>query len=273
MEYQEIHDQCPVCGSTRLCSAEGEVCCPACGAVLGRDYQPENAQSESKLNLYQATEVGTAKVNLECARHMHEANPDKSALSNACTKLELPLHASQDASAIYHTMQEQRQKEWIEYALRLEDLTNKAKKDLAGEGEVAALKGCRPKRSTKAQTAAFAIDLVCKKNGLPRADDQIIDAVMMNFGVKRKFTMLKAYSLNEITARNAGIDCSYPKQVYHIRLLLSGMQGKIGSGALYYKIMRHAIMNLQKITAGREDARAARAVGLALKGIRLHVPV
>jgi len=149
---------------------------------------------------------------------------------------------------------------------RLEDLASRARKDIAGEGEVAAHKRCRPKRSTKAQTAAFAIDLACKKNGLPRTDDQVIDAVMMNFGVKRKFTMLKAYWLNEITARNAGIDCSYPKQVYHIRLLLSGMQGKIGSGALYCKVMRQAIMNLQNITDGNEDARAARASRACAKG-------
>lgn len=273
MEDDEILTKCPHCGCLRLCNIEGEVCCTGCGAVLGNDYVQEQQHSEAKLNLYQATEVGTGKVRLECARRIHQPSSAASDLSNVCVKLDLPLYASQDARSIYQKVLRQRHSERIQYAARLRDLAELVKKGLAGEQEFAALKRQRPKGSTRAHTAVFAVHLVCKKYGLPRSDSQILEAVRMNFGIKRMFTVLKAYSLNEITAQELGIRCDCDKASYYVRLKLSKMQEVVGSGPLYDKIMRHAISNLQNISDMREDARASRAVELALRGAILHVQI
>lgn len=273
MEGDHVYYKCTYCKSTRLYNLEGEVCCAGCGAVIGEYYQPEQIQSEAKLNLYQATEVGTKKVNLDCARHMHEANPEISALSNVCVKLELPIYSSQDAKSIYQKVTRQKRKERIEFAAKLNDLACKVMAGAAGEGEYESLKRSRPKGCTKAHTATFAVHLVCTKYGLPRSDDDILEAVRMNFGVKRTFTVLMAYSLNEITAQELGIECDYNKADYYVRLVLSKMQDSLGTGPLYHKVMRLAISNLQNISDMRENARASRAVELALRGIRLNVPV
>lgn len=273
MDNDILYDRCPYCKNTSLCNAEDEICCTSCGAVLGHNYLPEQAQSESKLNLYQATEIGTKKVNLECARHMHESNPDKSALSNACVKLGLPIHVAHDANTIYRKIIRKRQKEKIEYAIRLKELADMVKRDKAGCEELEALKRCRPRGCTKAHTAAFALHSVCMMYGLPRTDEQILESVRMNFGVKRRFTMLKAYSLNGVTEHEFVIKPKCDKATTYVRLQLSKMQDKLGTGALYDKVMRHAIMNLEHIHEKREDARAAKAVELALGGIRLAVQI
>lgn len=264
---------CGTCGGARICVREGEVCCAGCGTVLGTDYQPEHAEYGSKLNLYQATEVGTARVALDCARHMHEAHPDKSLLSNACTKLQLPMHASREAAAIYHKVIQHRRKEKVEHALRLKHLALRKMAGLAESGELEALKANSPAGCTRAHTAAFAIHTVCRKLGLPRTEDEILEAIRMNFGARRNFTMLKAYTLNETVAREAGIECRYASDAYYVRLLLAGMRKKIGTGRMYDRVMRDATMNLQYVTESRANARASRAVSLALRGIRLYVPV
>ncbi|SRR5579875_195811 len=273
MFKMEDSNRCPHCDSTSLCSADGEICCTSCGAILGKEYEQEQVQPEAKLNLYQATELGTKKVDLECARHMHESNPDKSALSNACVKLELPIHVAYDANMIYNKVIRQRRKDRIEFAIRLRDLAKMFKKGKAGAEEFEALKRCRPKGCTKAHIASFAIYSVCRMYGLPRTDEQIIDAVRMNFGIKRRFTMLKTYSLNGVAAKDAGVKPEGEKATYYVRLALSKMQDKLGTGALYDMVMRHAIINLQYIQDEREDVRAAKAVKLALGGTIVCVPI
>ena len=264
---------CPHCTSTRLCIAESEVCCTSCGAVLGNDYQMQEIPSGSKLNLYQATEVGTKKVNLDCARHIHENNSDISQLSNVCVKLDLPIYAAQDANAIYQKISRQKQKERQEHAEKLKKLSTLAQKDMEQEENLADLKRERPKGCTRAHVAAFAVHLVCRKYGLPRSDKQILEGIRMNFGIKRTFTILKAYSLNEITAQEIGIECNHDKASYYVRLLLSRLQNTIGSGHLYGIIERQTISNLRNIDDTRADARAHRALGLAIKGAKLNVRI
>lgn len=264
---------CPHCAGTRLCIAESEVCCSSCGAVLGNDYQLQEAPSGSKLNLYQATEVGTKKVNLDCARHIHENNSDISQLSNVCVKLDLPIYAAQDANAVYQKILRQKQKERQEHAEKLKKLSTLAQKDLKQEENLADLKRERPKGCTRAHIATFAVHLVCRKYGLPRSDKQILEAVRMNFGVKRTFTILKSYSLNEITAQELGIECNHDKASYYVRLMLSRLQDAIGTGQLYDTIERQAFANLQKISDRREDVRAHRALDLAVRGARLYVQI
>ncbi len=264
---------CPHCAGTKLCIAESEICCSSCGAVLGNDYQLQEAPSGSKLNLYQATEVGTKKVNLDCARHIHENNSDISHLSNVCVKLDLPIYAAQDTNAIYQKISRQKQKERQEHAEKLRKFPTIPLEGTEQEESLAVIKRNRPKGCTRAHIAAFALHLVCRKYGLPRSDQQILEAVRMNFGVKRTFTILKAYSLNEITAQELGIECNHDKASYYVRLLLSRLQGTIGAGQLYDTIERHAISNLRNIDDKREDVRARRALYLALKGARLDVRV
>ncbi|MGH2612247.1 MAG: hypothetical protein ACRDFB_04265 [Rhabdochlamydiaceae bacterium] len=264
---------CPHCAGTRLCVTESEVCCSSCGAVLGNDYQLQEAPSGSKLNLYQATEVGTKKVNLDCARHIHENNPDISQLSNVCVKLDLPIYAAQDANSIYQKILRQKQKEREEYLEKLRKLSALVQKGLEQEENLAVIKRNRPKGCTRAHIAAFAVHLVVRKYGLPRTDPEILEAVRMNFGIKRTFTILKAYSLNEITAQELGIVCRYDKASYYMRLLLSKLRPTICSEHLYGTIERLAVTNLQNIDEKREDARARRALDLAIKGARLDVRV
>ena len=171
---------CPHCASTRLCVSENEVCCTTCGAVVGKDFQLQEAPAGSKLNLYQATEVGTKKVNLDCARHIHENNSDISQLSNICVKLDLPIYAAQDANAIYQKILRQKQKEREEHAEKLRDLSAPTGEDSQQEETISLLKRSRPKGCTKAHIAAFAVHLVCKKYGLPRSDNQILVAFRLN---------------------------------------------------------------------------------------------
>ncbi len=141
------------------------------------------------------------------------------------------------------------------------------------EESLAVIKRNRPKGCTRAHIAAFALHLVCRKYGLPRSDQQILEAVRMNFGVKRTFTILKAYSLNEITAQELGIECNHDKASYYVRLLLTRLQSAIGNGQLYGTIERQTIVNLRNIDDRRADARAHRALDLAMKGAKLNVRV
>lgn len=270
---QDSYSRCPHCECPKLCNMEGEVCCTGCGAVLGSEYSQEEVQSESRLNLYQATGVGTRKVDLECARHIHEPESEISLLSNACVKLNLPIYAAKDASAMYQKIARKKHGEKIEYAEKLHSLAERAIRGLAVEKDLAELQSSRPKGCTRAHTAVFAVHLACKRYGIPRDDSQILEAVRMNFGIKRTFTVLKAYSLNEATARQVGIKCDCDRAVYYVRLELAKLQDRIGTGHLYDRIMRQAVANLQRISDRREDARAHRAVNLALRGARNYVQV
>jgi len=265
---------CPGCGCDKLHTADYETVCTGCGMVMSREYQlQEEAVSGSKLNLYQVTEIGTKKVNLECARHIHENKSDVSQISNVCVKLDLPIYSAQDVNIIYQKLSKYKQQERKTYSEKLRNLSALVVKDLEREESVTILKRNRPKGCTKAHIAAFAVHLVCRKYGLPKSDEQIIKAIRMNFGIKRTFTILKAYSLNEITAQELGIECKYDKANYYMRLLLSRLQRTIGNGHLYYKIEHQAIANLQNIDDKREAVRAKRALDLAIRGAKLHVRI
>lgn len=275
LEFTERQNpaSCTGCGCNKLHAADHELVCTGCGIVLGTQYQFQETVSGSKLNLYQVTEIGTKRVNLECARHIHENKSDVSQISNVCVKLDLPIYAAQDVNTIYQKLSKQKQEERKTYAERLRKVSALVQKGLEGEESIGILKRNRPKGCTKAHIATFAVHLVCRKYGLPKSDEQILEAIRMNFGIKRNFTILKAYSLNEIAAQELGIECRYHKASYYMRLLLSRLQGTIGSGHLYDTIERQAVANLQNIDDKREDVRAKRALDLAIRGAKLHVRV
>jgi len=271
--YNMMNNKCPRCNKLSLCVMDNEICCSKCGIVLGPDYQLQETTSSSKLNLYQITEVGCKKVNLEFARHIHENKSDVSQISNVCVKLDLPIYAAQDINIVYKKLSKHKQQERKAYAEKLKQLLDLVAKGLEKEETVAILKRTKPKGCTKAHIVAFAAHLSCRKYGLPRSDAQIIEAIKMNFGMKRTFTILKTYSLNRITAESLGIVCDYDKSNYYVRILLISLRKKIGDGLLYQKIERKAIDNLQFISDLRENTRAQRALDLALEGATLNVHI
>jgi len=264
--YNMTNNKCPRCNKLGLCVTDNEICCSKCGIVLGSDYQLQETTSSSKLNLYQITEVGCKKVNLEFARHIHENKSDVSQISNVCVKLDLPIYAAQDINIVYQKLSKHKQRERKAYSDLIKQYENDGK-------DISELKRTKPKGCTKAHIVAFASHLACRKYGLPKSDAQIIEAIKMNFGMKRTFTILKTYSLNRITAESLGIVCDYDKSNYYVRILLNKIRSKIGDGPLFNKIQRQAIENLTHITDTRENTRAQRALDLALEGAKLNVQV
>lgn len=264
--YNMTNNKCPTCNKFSLCVIDNEICCNKCGIVLGPDYQLQETTSRSKLNLYQIAEVGCKKANLEFARHIHENKSDVSQISNVCVKLDLPIYAAQDVNIVYQKLSKHKHMEKKVYS-------DSIKQHNTDDTKFLELKRTRPKGCTKAHIVAFAVHLVCRKYGLPRSDVQIIEAIKMNFGMKRTFTILKTYSLNRITAENLGIVCNYDKSNYYMRILLGKIRSKIGDGPLFHKIQRHAIENLSHIADTRENIRARRALDLALEGAKLNVHV
>lgn len=256
-DYNTISNKCPRCNKISLCVIDNELCCNKCGMVLGPDYQLQEIEPNSKLNLYQVAEVGCKKVNLEFARHIHENKSDVSQISNVCVKLDLPIYVAQEINFVYQKLLKNKLKEKKSYV--------DSKKNNS------TLK--RPKGCTKAHMVSFAVHLACRKYGLPRSDLQILEAVKMNFGMVRNFTILKAYSLNQVNASNLGIICKYDKSNYYIRILLQKIRAKIGDGPLFNKIQRQMIENLAYITDARENIRVQRALDLALEGAKLNVQV
>lgn len=255
-------NNCPICNKNSLCVIDNEICCNKCGIVLGPDYQLQETAPSSKLNLYQVSEVGCKKVNLEFARHIHENKSDVSQISNICVKLDLPIYVAQEINIVYQKLLKHKQKEKKAYA-----------ESIVHNEDISELKRTRPKGCTKAHIVTFAVHLACRKYGLPRSDSQILEAIKMNFGMARTFTILKAYSLNQITASSLGIVCDYDKSTYYMRILLNKIHSKIGDGLLFHKIQRLAIENLVHITDARQNIKAQRALDLALEGAKLNVQV
>lgn len=273
MIYDGDLTSCPHCKSERLCTTDDEICCTSCGAVLGQDCQVPETRPPARLNLYQATEVGTGKVDLDCAKHMHDSSSETSAMSNICVKLGLPIYAAQDSNIFYQKIIRKKREDRIAYSRKLIALSTVASSGLVGPEQLDRIKRSRPRACTRAHVAVFSVHTACRKYGLPRSDEQILEAVRMNLGIKRMFTVLKAYSLNEATARELGIECDYDMSSYYLRLLLSRLQQKIGEGPLYNRIASSAAANLQKISDSRDNTKAQRAFELALHGARLDVQI
>ena len=122
------NNKCPRCNKLSLCVTDNEICCSKCGIVLGPDYQLQETTSSSKLNLYQITEVGCKKVNLEFARHIHENKSDVSQISNVCVKLNLPIYAAQDINIVYQKLSKHKQQERKAYAEKLKQLLESGRK-------------------------------------------------------------------------------------------------------------------------------------------------
>lgn len=263
---RDFNAVCPNCGRTRAILVDAEVCCTRCGAVLGTESLSGEAPPFSKLNLYQMESVGTAKVALECARHIHEQDRDMSRMSSVCVKLDLPMYAAKDAYSTYAKVLRRTREDRAAFARSL------AAFPAPPHGSPPATLE-RPKYFTKAHVAAFAIHLSCNRYALPRSDSAILAAVKSNFGAKKEFTILRAYSLVELTARDLGIGLVFDKSSYHLRLLLTRLQQEIGPCEAYDRVSVLAFENLLMILKGRDDDRARRAFEIAKRSVGLHVQV
>lgn len=239
---------------------------------MGREYQLQEAPLVSKLNLYQATEIGTANVDLECARHIHEST-DASQLSNVCVKLDLPLYAAQDVHIMFKKLTRKRMQDRDKYAIKRMELENLMELGMATDEDLHYLRMDRPKGCTKAHIVIFAVYFVCRKYRLPKTGEEIIEAVQMNFGNKRTFTMLKTCLRNDAMAQDLGIEYDCDSAEYYAKLLLRDLKKKMGASMTYDRIERYTFENLQYITDGRDDAKARRALNLAIKNTRLCVPI
>ena len=259
LSSQSAEGPCPHCGGSSIAVVESDICCASCGAVLDRDLQAPECPPAAKLNLYQATSIGGGRVDLDCARHFHEGDRDMSHISNACVKLNLPMYTSQEANSTYHKV------------ARKQRSAVRAARAQGWNGRVPP--SGRQRRFSRAHTAAFAMHDACRKYGIPKSESEIVEAVMMNFGIKQKFTMLKAYSLSEFVAQDAGVECGRENAEYYLRLLLSDLQSSIGPGQVYDGIVRRAFWNLQMISDVRQNSRARRALDLAKQGAVLNVRI
>ncbi|HJU13574.1 MAG TPA: hypothetical protein VJ792_03885 [Candidatus Nitrosotalea sp.] len=251
---------CNYCDSKNIVATEGDVCCASCGVVLDRFYEDDSTPISSKLNLYQATGIGGAKVRIECARHIHERKDDTSHISNICVKLDLPIHMAKEIDWLYHKVLKQKSVE-----SKGKGACNPVNK---GHHATTRMRGC-----TKAHIAAYAVHNTCTKYGMPKMDREVLDAVRMELGAKKEFTMLKAYSLVEFTVRAIGISCDFDRAEYYLRLLLARLRERIGTGQVYDRISLQAFSFLRMISDTRANAKARRALNLAVRGAGLHVQV
>lgn len=260
LEAADYPSTCIQCGSKRIICLQGEVCCSCCGSVLGSDYELDHASSLSKLNLFQATALGTAKVSLDIANHMHEGKDDVSRISNVCVKLDLPIALASEARRIYKKVM---QEKLAESGVRCE-----GSRQNDNSKQRPRLKGC-----TKAHLAAYAVHSVCTRRATPRTDADIISAVRMEFGAKKEFTMLKAYSLLEPTSRKIGIECDFDRAEYYLKILLARLRDKVGRGPTYDRISAQAFLFLKIISDNRANSRARRALKLAIRDTGLDVQI
>lgn len=207
-----------------------EIVCKRCGVVLGMDNSQETA-TESTLNLYHEIEPGTKPVKAEFTKRTHEPKKsDASYFSNTCHKLDLPRHCYLEAWNTYQKLR-------------------------------------RNTSCSKAQIASFALFCACKRYSIPRSEDEIGDAIRMGFKVKRVPTMLAAFSKVKLLAEGLGIPYSGEKKTeyYYLNLYLAKEQKRLGD-MVNFDLIRKRAMSMFEAMNGNNEARARRAVQIALGG-------
>lgn len=205
-----------------------EIVCKRCGVVLGTDNLQEVA-NESTLNLFHEIEPGTKPVKAEFTKRTHDPKKsDASYFSNTCHKLDLPRHCYLEAWRTYKKLR-------------------------------------RNTSCTKAQIASFALFCSCKRYSIPRSEDEIRDAIRLGFKVKRVPTILGAFSKLKLSAENLGIlgPEGNKTEHYYLNLYLARAQEKLAS-ALDFDLIRRKAMSLFESMSGNDEARARKAVQMAL---------
>lgn len=188
---------------------------------------------ESTLNLFQQIEKGCKTARIEATKRIHEQKFLSSTFSNACSKLGLPNHASLDAWKIFSKLEK--------------------KSDI----------------SANASIALFSLFTSCKRYSVPKTPDEIKEAIMFTFSLKRVPSLLKACSLVHsllmtMTAeeqKRVISDCKTDSFEYYLNIHINKIQKPIDRETLKDKARRIA-----KAFQGNNEYKARIAVQMA-KGV------
>lgn len=166
--------------------------------ILGIDNLQE-CTVESTLNLFQQIEKGGRAVRLEASSRIHGQKFLSSSFSNACNKLGLPDYASHDAWRTFSKL------------------------------------GKNTDINANAAIALFSLFTSCRRYSIPKAQDEIRQAVAFAFSVKRVPTLLRACSLvhsimlsmaSEEQVRIVS-DCAANSLEYYLNIYVNGVQKQL----------------------------------------------
>lgn len=210
-----------------------EVLCASCGMVLD-SYDAQDYNIESTLNLFQQIEVGGKTAKIEATRRIHEKKFRSSAFSNACVKLRLPTYTALDAWKIFS---------------KLEKISD-----------------------VNANTAIviFSLFTSCKRFAIPRTEDQIREAVMLAFSIRRVPSVLKSFSfvhslLVSITECEKSKIITSQRQnsfEYYLNVYLNDIQKPVDRETFKDKARR-----LAKTFSGNDEYKARMAVRMLRGGL------
>lgn len=219
----------------KLYTMDGETVCACCGVVLllrSNDdcNQPEvtgitiaNGAYLSSSNLYVAMKLGSK----ECKDRKQS---DLSKFSNACTKLRLPHHVSEEAWKLYRKI--------VESPVR--------------------------GRITKAEFAAYAVYIITMRYSLAILEDEITNAVMMSFCAKK---IRKIGRITLIMRTCADVDLASHETVmaqenknYHINTSLK----RLISNPALFDISRKESLTIYSLFEG-SDSCESNALNAAMK--------
>ncbi|MEO9310377.1 MAG: hypothetical protein ABI337_08830 [Nitrososphaera sp.] len=209
-----------------------EVLCGNCGVVLD-SYNVQEYSVESTLNLFQQIEMGGKTAEIEAAKRIHKERFRSSAFSNACVKLRLPTYAALDA--------------WKTFS-KLEKISVNANTALA----------------------IFSLFTSCKRFAIPRTENQIREAVMFAFSIKRTPSILKSLSfvhslLISITECEKNKIVTNQRQdsfEYYLNVYLNDIQKPVDKETLKDNARR-----LAKTFSGNDEYRARMAVRMLRGGL------
>jgi transcription initiation factor TFIIIB Brf1 subunit/transcription initiation factor TFIIB len=209
-----------------------EVLCSNCGVVLDIDNLQEHT-IESTLNLFQQIEKGSKTARIEATKRIHEQKFLSSTFSNACSKLGLPNHASLDAWKIFSKLEK------------------------------------KSDANANASIALFSLFTSCTRYSIPKTPDEIKEAIMFAFSLKRVPSLLKAYSLVHsllmtMTAeeqKRVISGCKTDSFEYYLNIYINKIQKPIDRETLKDKARRIA-----KAFHGNSEYKARIAVQIA-KGV------
>lgn len=149
------NDDLTSCIHTRkLYTIDGETVCACCGVILGCN---DDCDQPKVTGITLPNSAHLSKTNLYVAKELgskeckDRKQSDLSKFSNVCTKLRLPHYLSEEAWNLYHKIVE-----------------------IPIEGRI-----------SQAEFAAYSVYAIARKHSLAILEEDIIEATMMSFGVKK----------------------------------------------------------------------------------------
>lgn len=212
--------------------SDSEILCSQCGVVLGTENF-EECNSESILNLFQQVENGTKIAKIDASKRIHEKKYPSSAFSNACSKLSLPNYAAIDAWKVFCKLE---------------------KKSMC----------------PKSYIAIFSLFSCCKKYSIPRSQQEIRNAVMMTFCLKKVPTVLKSYTtvhqillgLQEDEKNKVSVEHATESFEYYLNLYCSKIKKPLD-----IKLVKDKARRISNSISGNCEYRARMAVKMVVGSI------